>query len=165
MSDTPIYILERTFDAPRELVWRTFTESELLSHWYGPGVETVIHELNVTPGGVWLNEMKMGENSYYQRAEYLEVEAPGRLVWLHSTADAEWNIADNPMMPNWPKVLMTVVTFEENDGKTNMRLTWEPHESSPEEIEVFSQAIAGLDQGWGKGMEMLAELLESLQSG
>ena len=65
MSELPTYILEREFDAPRELVWRTWTEAELLSHWYGPGVETVIHKLDVTPGGVWLNEMKWGGNSNY----------------------------------------------------------------------------------------------------
>ena len=165
MSTASTYVLERTFDAPRELVWRTFTEAELLSHWYGPGVETIIHELDVRPGGLWLNEMKWGENSHYQRVEYTEVTAPEKLVWLHSTADANWNVADNPMMPGWPRVLLTVVTFEEADGKTEMRLTWEPHDATAEEIAVFQGAIAGLDQGWGKGMEMLAEMLAEMQSG
>lgn len=162
MSDLPTYVLDREFDAPRALVWRTWTEAELLSRWYGPNVETVIHRLDVTPGGLWLNEMKWGENSHYQRVEYTEVSEPERLVWLHSTCDADWNVAANPMMPNWPLVLLTTVTFEEVGEKTKMRLTWVPHEASPAEIEAFSAAIAGLDSGWGKGMELLAGLLAEL---
>ena len=43
MTELPTYILERSFDAPRELVWRTWTEPELLARWYGPRVETIVH--------------------------------------------------------------------------------------------------------------------------
>jgi uncharacterized protein YndB with AHSA1/START domain len=57
MSDLPEYILDRTFDAPRELVWRAWTPSELLSRWYGPGVDTIIHKFDLRPGGEWLIEM------------------------------------------------------------------------------------------------------------
>ena len=56
MSELPEYVLERIFDAPRELVWRAWTDPELLQHWYGPGVETIIHEFDLKPGGAWLNE-------------------------------------------------------------------------------------------------------------
>lgn len=164
MSALPTYVLEREFDAPRALVWRTWTEPTLLARWYGPNVETVVHKLDVTPGGLWLNEMKWGENSHFQRVEYTEVDEPERLVWLHSNCDADWNIAANPMMPNWPRVLLTTVTFEEVGGKTKMRLTWVPHEATEAEVEAFSAAIAGLDSGWGKGMDLLAELLAELQA-
>ena len=164
MTDLPTYVLERTFDAPRELVWRTWTEPELLAHWYGPNVETVIHKLEVKPGGLWLNEMKMGERSGYQRTEYLEVERPEKLVMVQSNTDADWNIADNPMMPDWPKKLLTTVTFDEAGGKTEMRLTWVPHQASAAEIACFKGALAGLDKGWGAGMELLAELLKELQA-
>ncbi|MEM8689105.1 MAG: SRPBCC domain-containing protein, partial [Pseudomonadota bacterium] len=106
MSDLPTYVLEREFDAPAELVWRTWTEPDLLSRWYGPRVETVVHKLDVTPGGLWLNEMKWDGNSNYQRVEYTEVNPPEKLVWLHSMADADWNVVANPMMPDWPLVLL-----------------------------------------------------------
>lgn len=163
MSDLPEYVLERTFDAPRTLVWRTWTEPKLLAHWYGPGVETVIHELDVKPGGVWLNEMKMGERSGYQRTDYLEVSAPEKLVMIQSNTDADWNLAANPMMPDWPSKLLTTVTFEEADGKTDMRLTWVPHEASEAEIACFKGALENLGKGWGAGMDMLADLLKDLQ--
>lgn len=164
MSDDATYVLERTFDASPALVWRAFTEKELLAHWYGPGVETVIHELDVTPGGRWLNEMRMQGNSMYQSATYTEVEPVTRLVWLHATTDADWNPIENPMMPGWPKELLTVVTLNANGEMTDMRLTWTPHEATPAEIDVFKGSMADLDRGWGTGMDMLAELLATLNT-
>lgn len=96
MTDLPNYVLERTFAAPRELVWRTWTDPQLLARWYGPNVETIIHRLDVVPGGLWLNEMKMRGQSSYQRTEFIEVAKPERLVCLMASADAEWNIVAIP---------------------------------------------------------------------
>ncbi len=164
MNELPTYVLEREFDAPAELVWKTWTDAELLPRWYGPRVETIIHQLDVKPGGLWLNEMKWDGNSNYQRVEYTEVSPPNRLVWLHSMSDAEWNVVANPMMPDWPLVLLTTVTFEETGGRTKMRLTWVPHEASEAELACFAAAIGGMDKGWGAGMELLTALLAELQA-
>jgi len=164
MSELPTYVLEREFEAPAELVWKTWTDAELLPRWYGPRVETIIHHLEVKPGGLWLNEMKWDGNSNYQRVEYTEVLPPKRLVWLHSMSDADWNVVANPMMPDWPLVLLTTVTFEEAGGRTKMRLTWVPHEASEAELTCFAAAIGGMDKGWGAGMELLTELLAELQA-
>ena len=164
MSNLPTYVLEREFDAPAELVWKTWTDAELLPRWYGPRVETIIHQLDVKPGGLWLNEMKWDGNSNYQRVEYTEVSPPNRLVWLHSMSDADWNVVANPVMPDWPLVLLTTVTFEETGGRTKMRLTWVPHEASEAELACFAAAIGGMDKGWGAGMELLTALLAELQA-
>ncbi len=164
MSDLPTYTLERTFNAPKELVWRTWTEPDLLKKWYGPNVETIIHKLDVTPGGLWLNEMKWGENSNYQKMEYTEVSPPEKLTGLMSTTNADWNIISNPMMENWPRTLLTTVTLEETNGQTNLTLTWIPHEATDEEIACFKQAIEGMGKGWNAGMQLLEELLEELQA-
>ncbi len=164
MSDLPTYVLERVFDAPRALVWRTWTEPELLARWYGPNVETIIHRLDVKPGGLWLNEMKWDGNSNYQKCEYTEVVPPERLVMLQSTTDAEWSIAPNPMMADWPSVLLTTVTFEEEGGQTKMRLTWVPHDATDAEIACFAGALEGMDRGWGAGMTLLEEILAELQA-
>ena len=67
MRDIPEYKLDRVFDAPGEMLWRAWTDPELLQRWYGPGVESVIHQFDLEPGGAWLNEMKFGENSNYQK--------------------------------------------------------------------------------------------------
>jgi len=109
-------------------------------------------------------EMKWGDKSHYQRVEYTEVTPPERLVWLHSVSDADWNVIANPMMPDWPRVLLTTVTFEEEGGQTKMRLTWVPHEASEAELACFAGAMDGLGKGWDAGMQLLAELLAELQA-
>ncbi|WP_371169653.1 SRPBCC family protein [Aliiroseovarius sp. 2305UL8-7] len=164
MTDLPTYVLERVFDASPELVWRTWTEAELLSQWYGPGVETVIHKLDVTPGGVWLNEMRMSKGSSFEKAEYSEVKPFERLVWRHTITDNDWQPAANPMMPDWPRHLMTTVTFAPKGDKTHMRLEWVPDGATEAELACFKGAMAGLDHGWGAGMDMLAQILADLQS-
>lgn len=67
------------------------------------------------------------------------------------------------MMADWPRVLLTTVTFEEEGDRTAMRLTWVPHEAGDPEIACFAAAVGGMDKGWGAGMALLAELLAELQ--
>jgi hypothetical protein len=56
------------------------------------------------------------------------------------------------------------VTFEEDGRRTNLRLTWTPHEASAAEIACFAAAIDRMGKGWNAGMELLAELLAELQT-
>ncbi len=163
MSDTA-FVIERTFKAPRALVWRTFTEKALLSRWYGPGVETVIHELDVRPGGVWRNEMRFGENGMFERMKYTEVEPETRLVWQSSITDSNWEPIANPQMPDWPKVLRAEVGFADDGDGTMVRFTWTPHDASDAEIAAFAGAMEGLGRGWGSGFDIIEEILAELQA-
>ena len=163
MSDLPEYVLDREFDAPRDLVWRAWTDPEILHQWYGPGVETVIHRYDLEPGGAWLNEMKFGEKSDYSRMDFQEVVVEEKIVWLHSSTDADWNVINNPMMPGWPRVLLTTVTFTESGEKTNVQLRQVPVDASDEELACFEQMKSGMDGGWGKGYAMIDEILASLK--
>lgn len=165
MTQLPTYVLERTFDAPCELVWRAWTDPILLARWYGPNVETIIHRLDVRPGGLWLNEMKMGGRSSYQRSEFTEVTPPERLVCLMSDADADWNPAPNPRMPDWPRTLLTIVTLTAAGAQTQMRLTWSPHQASEAEIACFAASMDSLGMGWAAGMKIIEAILAEMQGG
>ena len=163
MSELPEYVLERTFAAPPELVWRAWTDPKLLNRWYGPGAETRIHEFDLEPGGRWLNEMRWGENSNFQKVIFLEVDPPAKLVWRHhSSTDADWNDAANPMMPDWPRVLMTAVTFIDQGDSTDVRLSQSPYEATDVEIACFAEAMANMDGGWGSGYAVIDEILSEL---
>lgn len=164
MKDLPTYVLERAFNAPSELVWKCWTDPELLPRWYGPNAKTIIHSLELRPGRSWLLEMKWGGSSHYQRVDYIDVLPSKRLVWLHSNSDADWNVIPSPVMTDWPRVLLTTVTFEESGTQTKLRLTWVPYEASEAEISGFVAAMAAIDKGWSAGMEILAALLAELQS-
>ena len=162
MSDLPEYSLERIFDAPRELVWRAWTDPDILQQWYGPGVETVIHRFDLEPGGAWFNEMKFGENSGYSRMDFKEVDQPEKLVWHHASTDADWNVAPNPMMPDWPRILLTTVTFSEVEDKTKVSLSQVPIDASDAELACFAKMMAGMDGGWGKGYAIIDDILARL---
>jgi uncharacterized protein YndB with AHSA1/START domain len=164
MSDLPEYVHDRVFEAPREMVWRAWTDPELLSRWYGPGIETIIHKFDLEPGGMWLNEMKWGEKSDLSRMVFQEVVPQEKLVWHHSSTDADWNVISNPMMADWPRVLLTTVTFEGAGAKTNVRLSMVPIDATDAEIACFAGAMAGMGNGWGKGFSVLDEMLEELRS-
>ncbi|NNF91838.1 MAG: SRPBCC domain-containing protein [Boseongicola sp.] len=165
MTDVIRYVLDRTFDAPRELVWEAWTNETYQARWYGPGVETVIHGNDPRAGGKWLVEMKGDGWSGYQRADYIEVERPSRLVFVQGMADENWNVVSNPKMPEWPKLMHTEVTFEStDDGRTEMRLIWTPHEASEAEIAFFASSLENMGRGWGMGMDILDDLLAELQT-
>ncbi|MEO1536125.1 MAG: SRPBCC domain-containing protein [Pseudomonadota bacterium] len=160
----PVFAMTRQFDAPPTLVWRCWTEPDLIGRWYGPGVETEVHKFDPVVGGLWLHEMKLGPQPMYQRMEYLEVDPPSRLVMLMSNADEDWQVIANPMMENWPSTLLTTVTFEAEGDGTRMTLEWTPHEATEAERAMFAGALSGLDQGWGKGFDIMGEVLEELRA-
>jgi len=163
MSEKTEYVLERTFDAPREMVWRAWTDPELLSRWYGPGIETIIHDFDLQPGGAWLNEMRWGENADFSKMVFQEVIQPEKLVWHHSSTDADWNIISSPMMADWPRVLLTTVTFEDLGDKTNVRLSQIPMDATDAEIACFAAMMDGMSKGWGGGYKIIDEILQELQ--
>ena len=164
MSDLPTYVLERVFDAPRNLVWKTWTDPKLLHRWYGPNVETIIHQYDLKPGGSWLNEMKWGGKSDFSKMAFQEVTPPEKLVWHHSSTDSNWNIITSPMMPGWPRVLLTTVIFEDRGDKTSVRLSQVPVDATDAEIACFASVMARMDKGWGSGYAILDQMLVELQA-
>ncbi len=139
-------------------------DPELLSRWYGPNIETIIHKFDVEPGGAWLNEMKMGDNSDFSKMEFQEVVPREKLVWHHCSTDSNWNVITSPMMPDWPRILLTTVIFEDIGDKTNVRLSQVPIDATDAEIACFAKMMAGMDKGWGSGYAIMDEIFAELQA-
>jgi len=163
MSETAEYVIEHLFDAKRTLVWRSWTDPELLARWYGPGIETIIHEYDLRPGGVWLNEMKWGDKSDLSKMAFLDVTPEEQIVWHHSSTDRDWNIVANPMMPDWPRVLLTTVDFSEEGGQTKVRLSQVPVDATDAETACFANMMGGMGKGWGSGFTIMDEILRELE--
>jgi uncharacterized protein YndB with AHSA1/START domain len=76
-------VYERSFDAPRELVWRAFTDAELIPRWWGKhGTTTRVESLDVRPGGAWRfvnGASDRDEIAFY--GTFLDVQAPERFRW------------------------------------------------------------------------------------
>ncbi len=76
-------VFERTFDAPRELVWKAFTDPDLLPRWWGPkGSTATVVEMDVRPGGKWRYiSSAAGRDDVAFYGEYLEVTRPETIKW------------------------------------------------------------------------------------
>ena len=76
-------VFERTFDAPRERVWKAFMDPEIVPRWWGPhGTTTTVAEMDVRPGGKWRYVSRAPDRedvAFY--GEYLEIEPPERFAW------------------------------------------------------------------------------------
>lgn len=170
MSELPTFILEREFKAPRDLVWKAWTDKELLARWYGPNVETVIHELDVRPGGLWKNEMRMkGKDdspmSDFSLMTFIEVDEQETITLELSSTDANWTPCPSPMMPNWPQHFFIEFDFADgNNGTTIVTLTQRPMNATEEEIATFAGMIEHMGSGWGSGFNIIEEILAELQA-
>lgn len=85
MVDTPagepVMRLMRSFDAPRELVWETFTKAEHIARWWGPRKYTItVHEFDVRPGGKWRVSHSDGARTVEFFGEYREIAKPEILI-------------------------------------------------------------------------------------
>lgn len=170
MSDAqgapPEFVIERTFDAPRDVVWRAWTEPALLAQWLGPaGCEMRMLRHCMRPGGVVHFQMTMPDaEPYYGRFEVEEVDAPHRLRWRHMFADAAGAPARNPWDPTWPLMLATTVTLTEDGERTRVRLTWAPIEAIEAERASFEAGLASCRQGWSGSFAALDGLLPDVDA-
>jgi uncharacterized protein YndB with AHSA1/START domain len=87
-SDREI-VITRVLDAPRELVFKAWTDPDHVAQWWGPnGFTNTIHEMDVRPGGVWRFIMH-GPNGvdYPNKIVFIEIVSPERLVYNHGGDD------------------------------------------------------------------------------
>ena len=148
-SDDADLVWERTFDAPRALVWQAFMDPGRIPRWWGPhGTTTTVVEMDVRPGGSW-RYISHGpdRDDVPFMGEYLEVEPPDRFKWTF--------IVDIDGMRE--HVGIETFTFEEVDGKT--KLMSRSHFPSVEELEgaLATGMIAGGVETWDRLAAMLAE--------
>jgi uncharacterized protein YndB with AHSA1/START domain len=104
-------VVTRVIDAPRELVFAAFTERAHIEQWWAPKGAT-IHEMEVKPGGIWRYSQPARDGSLMPfKITFIELDKPARLVYDYGTDAA-----------NASEPVRTTVTFEEQNGKTNITL-------------------------------------------
>lgn len=122
-SDTEIRI-ERTFDAPRELLWEAFTDAETLGEWLGPHGHRLEVEMDPRPGGTyrWLDRSDSGEWVFF--GEYLEVREPEVLVttfaWEDSGFPPSTDRTEFHEIDGGRTKLVTISTFETKELRDGM---------------------------------------------
>jgi uncharacterized protein YndB with AHSA1/START domain len=156
------FVITRTFDAPRDLVWKAFTDPEHMKHWWGPKGSTVlVSKMDLRVGGSYLGSLRdSAGNVMWGKFVYREIVPPQRLVWEHSFSDENGGLTRHPLAPTWPLKLLTTVTFaEQSKGQTDVTLRWSPIDATPEEQATFAGAHDGMRGGWGGSFDQLAVYL------
>lgn len=161
-KETYELIMERIFNAPRQLVWKAYTTPELIAQWWGPhAFDTTVEAMDVRPGGVW--HYVMHANDLLKGTElegiisagkgiYKEVKEPELLVYVDYFVDK-----DGEIMQEMPAPLITT-TFEDLGEMTRMIST--AKYNSLEELEKV--VSMGVEQGTAETFEKLDTLLSSL---
>jgi uncharacterized protein YndB with AHSA1/START domain len=150
-------VITRVFNAPRELVWKAWTEPEHLMRWWGPkGYTAPACRIDLRVGGKYHFCMRSPEGkNYWSTGIYREIIEPERIVCTDSFADEHGNPvpASHYGMPgDWPDELLVTVTFEDDEGKTRMTL----RQVGIPAGEMKEMAGAG----WNESFDKLAATLE-----
>ena len=139
---------ERTFDAPRELVWKAFTDRNIVPRWWGPhGTTTRVAEMDVRPGGAWRyisSAPDRDDVTFY--GEYLEVDPPKGFKWTFMF-DVD---GVGPM--GGPETF----TLEEVDGRTKVTSVGQMGSAEALEGAVASGMVAGALETWDRLAALLA---------
>lgn len=124
-------VIERSFDAPVELIWRLWTDPEHFKVWYGPDGATIpVARMDVRVGGTRLVCMEMqtpdGPMQMWFTGEYREVVENERLVYTESVSDQNGNVSstsETAMPEGHPAATEVRVELAEVEGRTRMVMT------------------------------------------
>jgi uncharacterized protein YndB with AHSA1/START domain len=141
--------VSRPFEAPLELLWKSWTEPEHFKKWYGPkGFTVPTCEIDLTIGGRHLWSMLSPDgNQMYFSGSYKEIVPMGRLVFTDTMSDAEGNVLG--MGEGMPEFMDVTVTFEHADGKTKVTVS---HVG-------YGPGADYAAMGWEQAFEKLTEVL------
>jgi uncharacterized protein YndB with AHSA1/START domain len=153
--------ITHTFDAPREKVFKAWTESEQLLQWWGPkGFTMNIAKFELSPGGIFLYSQTTPDGQVmWGKFVYREIAAPEKLVFTNSFSDEEGNTVRAPFSASWPLEILNTLTFTEQDGKTTLTMRGMPFSATEEERQTFAAARDGIKQGFAGTFAQLTEYL------
>ena len=161
MTKTNDLVLERTLNAPRQLVWKAWTEPSLLKQWFAPKPFEISEvEMDLQPGGIFRIRM-VGpdgfDTGHGNPGCVLEVVDGERLVWTSALGPQYRPAEMGQGCESFP--MTAVVTFADaGDGKTLYRAVALHRNEADRDI----HKKMGFDEGWGKCAEQLEELAQGL---
>lgn len=160
-STSQDFVISRVLDAPREQVWKAWTEREQLMRWFGPkGFTLPYATLDFHPGGTFHYAMRASDgHEMWGKWTFREIVAPEKLVLISSFSDAQGGLTRHPMSPSWPLETLSTTTFKEQDGKTLLTIRWAPWNATELECKTFAESHSSMNQGWSGTFEQLAAYL------
>jgi uncharacterized protein YndB with AHSA1/START domain len=147
-------LITRVFDAPRDLVFKAWTDCERLMRWWGPkGFTTPLCKIDLRPEGVFHNCMRSPEGrDYCGKGVYREIVEPERITYTDFFVDEEGNPVPSTyygISPDWPQETLVTVTFAEDQGQTMLTLQHSLGSVPASEGDLCQQ-------GWNESLDKLA---------
>lgn len=154
--------ISRALKAPRDLVWRVWTEREHLMRWFGPKETEITRcSLEFRVGGKFHYFLQgKGGDGLWGLWEFREIVQYERLVTTVSFADEHGNITRAPWDENWPMKMWSEITFDDHagiGGGTVVRIKWTPYQANATETAQFIAAFSSMQQGWGGTLDRLVD--------
>jgi len=140
--------LTRVYDAPRDLMWRAWTDPKHMAQWFGPrGFTSSVPELDVRVGGNLRIVMHGPDgNDYPMKGVFREVVPPERLVFSNIAVDNDGNhLLEGE----------TTVILEAQGAKTKLTLRTYAKGLVP----MAPQMLAGTEAGWSQSLDKMEELV------
>ena len=160
MAESRDLTLERLFDAPRDLVWRAWTDPEQLRKWWAPKpYETAECEMDLRPGGKFYTRM-IGPDGFDVSGTgcFLEVVDGERLVWTSALGEG-WRPNALATEDCGGLAFTAIVTFEDaGEGRTRYRAVAMHKDAKDSE----AHAGMGFHEGWGTCADQLGEVASTL---
>lgn len=154
-------VITRVFNAPRDLVFKAWTEAEHLRRWWGPkGFKMLQCSVDLRPGGMFHYGMEAPNGAQmWGKFVYREIVPPERLVFVVSFSDKDAGTVRAPFSENWPLQVFNAVTFEEQQGKTIVTLRGGAFAASEEERAAYKAMHPSMQQGFAGTFAQLDEYL------
>jgi uncharacterized protein YndB with AHSA1/START domain len=163
VDETERLVVTRVFDAPRELVWKAWTDPEYVMQWWGPkGCTAPVCKMDFRVGGKFLFCMRAPDGQeFWNGGEYFEIVLHEKIVYSMYFADAEGNMVEPAHYGIEHEALddaHDMVTFEDfGDGQT--KLTFIGNESM--ESAKNSGQLEGMNQILDKVSGVVAGLAQA----
>jgi uncharacterized protein YndB with AHSA1/START domain len=155
------FVISRSFDAPRALLWKALTEPERMAKWWGPkGFPVAGAKMDFRVGGKYVYGLKTPDGgAMWGRFVYREIEEPSRIVLINSFSDERGGVTRHPMSPTWPLEMLSIFSLDAEGQRARLTIRWLPINATDEERATFAAAVEGMKQGWSGTLDQLTEYL------
>ncbi len=165
LAERACFVINRSFAAPRELVYSMWTAPEHLVKWLPPqGFEMQILTGEIGAGkSIFYRMTNNAGVTMHGRIAYQLLDAPNTIEYAQDFRNAEGNPGKHPHLPVWPATMNTTVRFADDpDGTTRVTVLWTPAEPATQaEIQAFIDLRPGMTQGWTGSFDKLESCLAS----
>ncbi len=159
------FVIARTFNAPRDLVWKAHSEQDRLALWWGPkGMALGISKFEFRTGGTFLYSMTAPSgHAMWGKFVYGEIVPGESYEAIVSFTDELGNLVRHPMDPNWPLEMLSTVRLTEENGKTTVTTTATPLRANAAEIASFNNGQKSMQGGFSGTFDQLEAYLLVVQ--